>query len=107
MTAVEEETDAQPVPAGFELLPNRPNPFNGATVIPLLVPISTRNASLSIYNLAGQSVRTLFQGRTLAGYSEVVWDGKSDAGSEVSTGVYVVRLQTGDRISARKILFLQ
>ena len=107
ITAVEETTDPQPVPAEFELLPNRPNPFNGATVIPLVVSVSTRDASLTIYNLAGQSVRTLFQERTLAGYSEVVWDGTSDAGSEVSTGVYVARLETGDRISSRKILFLQ
>ena len=108
MTAVEDNTDSRvALPAAFELLPNRPNPFNGATIIPLLAPLTTRDASLTIYNLAGQSVRTLFHGRALTGYSEVRWDGRNDAGNEVSTGVYVARLETGERISTRKILFLQ
>lgn len=106
-TVVEETGDRRPVPARFELLPNRPNPFNGATVIPVLAPASTRDASLTIYNLAGQTVRRLFDGRVLFGYSEVLWDGTSDAGKEVSTGLCVARLETGTRVSARKILYLR
>ena len=107
MTAVEEVGGTRPLPADFELLQNRPNPFNSSTVIPLRAPASTREASLTIYNLAGQTVRTLFQGRAPSGYSEVLWDGRNDSGSAVSTGIYIVRLQTGDRLSARKILLLQ
>lgn len=47
-TSVDDTADPQQLPEEFELLPNRPNPFNGATVIPLLAPVATRDASLTI-----------------------------------------------------------
>jgi hypothetical protein len=90
-TAVEQET---PHPGGTGLRLSFPNPFNGQTTLSfsLAEPGPVR---LAIYNLAGQQVRVVVDSVLPAGEHWAVWDGRDEEGREVSSGVYMYRLQAG------------
>ena len=74
------------------LAQNAPNPFNAQTLIEAQVP-SGAAMRLDIFNLRGQRVRSL---ALSPGSSQVLWDGKDDAGRSLASGVYLYRLQEGD-----------
>ncbi len=82
------------LPHTFGLLPNHPNPFNAETTIEYRLRRDSA-VTLTVYDLNGRRVRTLSSGQQAAGRHRVVWDGKSDTGTTVSSGVYVVRLVSG------------
>lgn len=72
-------------------LGNFPNPFNPTTHIRYTLS-QPGDVSLTVYNTAGQQVRTLVQGMQPQGSYEVPWDGRDGAGRDVSSGVYYYRL---------------
>ncbi|RKZ18403.1 hypothetical protein DRQ53_00685 [bacterium] len=85
---------ATPAPATrmkTALMGNAPNPFNPSTSIALRIGEAGRY-SLKVYNLRGEFVRTLLDGEIEAGERNVVWDGTDAHGRNVSSGVYLYRL---------------
>jgi len=62
---------------------------------------------LKIYNTSGQEVRTLVNTRQPAGVNTVVWDGRDQFGKEVSSGIYIYRLQAGESVQSRKLSFVR
>jgi hypothetical protein len=92
-TAVEEEKG--PVPGTFRLEPAYPNPFNPGVVIPFTLGASEEKISLAVYNTLGQEVLILELGELPAGSHQVQWDGRDRQGVELSSGVYLYRLQAG------------
>jgi hypothetical protein len=84
--------DADVRPATLSLGPNRPNPFNPSTEIPVSIPPGPEPASLSIYSVTGQRVLRV---AVHAGVRVVTWDGRDSSGKAVASGVYVVSLQHG------------
>jgi len=70
----------------------RPNPFNPKTVISYYVPEDCE-VSLGVYDAAGRKVAMLEDGMVEAGEHEMSWNGRSDDGPAVATGVYFVRLE--------------
>ena len=94
------------LPARFALHSNHPNPFNTATVIPFELD-EAGLAELTVVNLVGQEVRRLVQGNQRAGAHRVRWDGRDEDGQPTATGVYLVRLQAGDRERTRRMLLLR
>jgi M6 family metalloprotease-like protein len=120
------------VPKSIKLFQNYPNPFNASTIImfelreeskELKVPYPTKiidrfftplqsespatHASLKIYNILGQLVKTLFEGDLPAGGYEVMWDGKDESGAQVASGAYLYRLKTGQATITRKMILLK
>jgi hypothetical protein len=87
-------------------LKNYPNPFNPTTKIAFNLPIAS-NAKLNIYNVRGELVKTLFQGRMEAGEHSLYWNGVSDAGANVASGVYFARLSAGSHTATNKMLLLK
>jgi len=84
----------QLIPAlGDRLSQNYPNPFNPSTTISFSLSEAGR-ASLSIYNLKGQLIRSLVDGHLSAGANTLVWDGRDAMGRSVASGVYLYRLET-------------
>jgi endonuclease I len=81
--------------AVIELLQNVPNPFNPSTVIRYELNVAGP-VELSIYDLAGRLVDTVFTGEETQGRHEHTWQGRDEAGRPVATGVYVYRLRAGD-----------
>ena len=87
-------------PAPVSVLTNHPNPFNPSTSITFTLPVPGK-ASLSVYDITGQKVRTLVAGQMTAGSHSVLWDGRDDSGRAVSSGVYLSRLNAGGKYRCR------
>jgi len=61
---------------------------------------------LSVVSLyAGQEVATLVNGFQKAGEQSVVWHGVNNLGAIVASGLYIYRLQAGNSVMTRKMLF--
>ncbi|MBN1293026.1 MAG: T9SS type A sorting domain-containing protein [Candidatus Latescibacteria bacterium] len=92
--------------AAFDVLhENYPNPFNPSTTIKYGLK-EDRHTSLVIYNSLGQKVRTLIDQPQTAGIHAVRWDGKNDAGLQVSSGLYIYRLVSGQFSQTRRMILL-
>jgi hypothetical protein len=98
-------TTGTPLPKEYALSQNYPNPFNAQTVIKYQLPKADR-VVLKIYNTLGQDVRTLVDEEKKAGYHSINWDGKNKEGVNVSSGIYIYRIQAGDFMKVRKMLFV-
>ncbi|MCD4698010.1 MAG: T9SS type A sorting domain-containing protein, partial [Bacteroidales bacterium] len=84
-----------------------PNPFNELTVISYTLKVSGR-ASLKIYDMTGQEVRTLVNKNQSAGKHSVVWDGTTNSGKPVSSGIYFCKLNINKKpVSTKKIMLLK
>lgn len=79
-----------------------PNPFNPMTTVKFSV-ARTQHVTLAVYNLSGQRVATLADGTYEAGEHPVQWNGTDLNGRGVSSGTYIVHMQSDDGVSASKI----
>ncbi|MFQ6093811.1 MAG: hypothetical protein ACE5OR_14245 [bacterium] len=52
-------------------------------------------------------MRTRVAGHLDAGRYSAVWDGRDESGSEVTSGIYIYRLEVGDLVMARRMLLLK
>ncbi|NOY60019.1 MAG: T9SS type A sorting domain-containing protein [Calditrichaeota bacterium] len=93
-------------PDHFALLQNYPNPFNPQTSIRFQLP-QPAETKLIIFNYLGQEVRTLVKAKMKAGYHEIIWDGRNDAGLRVSSGIYYYRIISGDFKATKKMVLIK
>ena len=106
--SVAELSAARVLPSSYALFPNYPNPFNPSTTIPLAIPPGmAAPASLVLYNILGQTVRTWQLAQREAGFYNVTWDGRDDAGRSSGSGVYLVRLDTPGFEQTQKLLLVR
>ncbi len=104
-TAVENMVSG--VPTEFSLGQNYPNPFNPSTTISFGLPMAAP-VTLEIYSILGAKVRTLISGSMMsAAYHNVAWDGKNDAGSQVTSGMYLYRIVADKHVSTMKMLLMK
>ena len=89
-----------------ELAQNYPNPFNPTTTISFSL-AQAADARLSIYDVRGALVRSLYDGRKERGIHRIVWDGTSNGGKHVASGLYFYRLSAGSFDATRKMLLLK
>ena len=95
------------VPLANSLSQNYPNPFNPETTIRYDLS-SDAIVSLAVYNIAGQVVRKLVDGESLAaGQYQAVWDGRNESGTSVASGMYFYLLRAGDYVAKRKMVLLR
>jgi hypothetical protein len=90
------EVTYNPIPTFTRLLQNYPNPFNPETWIPFQLQ-QNAEVSLAIYDVSGQQVRQLAVGHRWAGMhasrqKAIYWDGRSDLGEQVASGLYYYTL---------------
>ena len=88
-------------PLTFDLAQNYPNPFNPTTNIKYSVS-ETGNIKLSVYNIVGEEVAVLVDGFSEAGFFEVTFDA-----SNLSTGVYLYKLQSANSVQIKKMMLLK
>lgn len=89
------------IPSVFSLEQNYPNPFNPTTRIRYSLPKSAE-VRLDIYNTRGQHVATLVNGKKTAGTHTFTWNAEGCA-----SGMYLYRLQAGNKVLNRKMLLLK
>jgi len=77
-------------PKEFRLYPNYPNPFNPITTISYDLP-EDGFVELSVYNMRGEKVATLIKGNQEVGSYRLNWDGTSQSGEMVASGIYFLR----------------
>ncbi|MFQ5604136.1 MAG: T9SS type A sorting domain-containing protein [bacterium] len=100
------EPDESKQPEEYVLFPNYPNPFNPETVIEYQLP-RTSELEITVFNLRGQKLATLVQGRQTAGGRKIVWKGTDESGQRVASGVYLYQLKSGDFVYVKKMLLLR
>ncbi|MFQ5869341.1 MAG: T9SS type A sorting domain-containing protein [Candidatus Zixiibacteriota bacterium] len=89
------------LPTEFRLAQNHPNPFNARTVIGYQLPIKSE-VRLEVYNLLGQKLATLVDGKQEAGFRSVIWEA-----SQISSGIYFYRLTAGDFTEVRRMMLMK
>ena len=93
-------------PDDYSLLQNFPNPFNPTTEIVFSLPTDSF-VELSVFNMAGQKVRSLSSNNFKAGYHSIVWNGMDDSGLSVASGMYFYTIHVGSYKNTKKMLFLK
>ena len=94
------------LPKTYALSRNYPNPFNPITTIKYQLP-KVSDVKLVIYNILGQEVMILVSENQPAGYYQVIWNGKNNYGSLVSSGVYIYHVTAGKFTKTRKMLMVK
>jgi len=94
------------IPESFNLTQNYPNPFNTETTIKYDVKENART-KIKIYNLQGQEIKTLLNEYKYAGSYYVTWNGRDNAGTVVSSGIYICTMKTSKYVKSIKLVFLK
>ena len=90
-------------PKRLQLLQNYPNPFNSSTIITYTIPAAGR-ATLDVYNVLGQRIRTLIDEHKEPGEHAIEWHGRNDHGEGMAAGVYIYRLRSGQLEAAGRMV---
>lgn len=86
---------------------NFPNPFNPSTTIRYTAP-SRGNVSVAIFDVRGARVATLVDNKSVGmGTHRTEWDGRSDVGAVVSSGVYFARVEFNGTAHTQKMVLLK
>jgi len=101
-----EGDDSSVLPKDFVLQQNYPNPFNSMCNIEYALPFNC-HATLTVYNILGQEVKTLVDEAQRRGSNKASWDGKDSQGKTVASGIYLYRLQAGNLSQTRKMLLIK
>ncbi len=94
------------LPLKYNLEQNYPNPFNPGTTINFSLP-KFSTVQIKIYDALGREVRSLISEEKSAGSYNILWDGKNNYGSRVSSGVYLYTIHAGDFYQSKKMLLLK
>ena len=85
----------------FVLQQNYPNPFNPSTIISYRIPVKSK-VVLKVFDVLGNEVATLINEEKSAGSYEVEFDG-----SEFTSGIYLYKLQAGEFVETKKMVFMK
>ncbi len=102
------QSAVDPVPEVAEAgrLSCHPNPFNPGTELEFVLPAGGP-CTLVIVDARGYRVRQLFDGALSAGRQTLSWDGRSDSGTTLPSGVYFGVLRTTDHVSLTRMTLLK
>jgi hypothetical protein len=97
---------SEPRPLAFQLHQNMPNPFSPSTRIDFDL-AERGTVDISVYDVGGRLVATLFQGLLESGPHQVTWDGRTTNGTSAATGVYRYVLTTPKGRTSRSMVLLK
>jgi len=95
------DQNQDPLPESYTLFEAYPNPFNPSTTIRYALPRDSR-VTLTVFNMLGQPITLLVDAYLPAGYHEVPFDG-----SELTSGIYLSRLQANDFVATRRLVLMK
>ena len=91
----------RPVPEQYSLSDAYPNPFNPSTTISFSIP-TILDVKIAAYDILGNKVSTLLNKTVQVGMQSVIWNAQDQP-----SGVYFIRMQSGDFIETQKVMLLQ
>ena len=94
------------LPHAFNLYNNYPNPFNPVTTLRYDLPEDVL-VNITIYDIMGRIVRTLINSQQNAGFKSIQWNATNDAGSPLSAGLYLYKIQADNFVQTRKMVLLK
>lgn len=95
------------LPARSGLISVSPNPFNPRALISFAVASPERRVQLDILDVTGRRVRVLADTPMASGIHTLVWNGRSDGGEEMGSGVYFAKLRVGGEESSLKVVLMK
>jgi hypothetical protein len=98
--------NVDPIPQRFALAQNYPNPFNATTTIEFSLE-KAGEVTLSIYDILGRQVKTLYNGTLTAGSHSLIWNGTNESGKTVTSGVYFYRLENSEGSITKRMVMLK
>ena len=101
-----QETSVSAQPVEFKIVGNFPNPFNPSTTIQFSLP-AEGFTELYIYGMNGQKIRELVSRSMPAGMHSIIWNGRDQKGSPVSSGVYFARLKMHGKVESRRMTLVK
>ena len=93
-------------PSYYAIYQNYPNPFNSQTTIEYDLPYQSK-VNIMIYDILGREIKIIKDEIQSFGRHKVNWDGKNDRGKLVSTGIYIIKMESGKFIDYKKALFVK
>ena len=105
-TDVNDITDESNLPTQYSLAQNYPNPFNPTTIIEFGLP-TAGDVRLDVFNILGQRVTTLVDQFLPAGVHQVTFNGKTDSGRPLASGVYFYRLSADGFTESHKMVLVK
>jgi photosystem II stability/assembly factor-like uncharacterized protein len=91
---------------GYVLNQNYPNPFNPSTSIEWNMPV-TGNVEIKVYDILGKEVKTLIDNKLESGNHKIMWDGRNNFGTSVSSGMYYYKIKVNNFVSIKKMMYLR
>ena len=92
---------SSPHPAEFGLDSPYPNPFNASVTLDFTLP-QAGDITISVFDVTGKTVATLFDGPHSSGTGTVTWNAEN-----IPSGVYFARLESGGAVQTRKLLLVK
>lgn len=90
--------------AGLAAEPDPFRPFtDGVTFVSFNIPLPEPTVRIQVFDVLGRMVRTLLDDRPAGQSGRLAWDGTTDAGARVPTGIYILYLQALDQTKGRVI----
>jgi hypothetical protein len=99
-------TAVEPPPEALRLLGAAPNPFNPHTAVAFSVD-RPQKVCITVYDMAGHRVSVLTNQMYSAGSHAIDWDGRDATGRSVSSGTYLVRMESAGRAESKKVMLVR
>ncbi len=97
------DPEGQPKTYAAAIAQNFPNPFVGSTTIRYTL-AQAAPCQIAVYNVTGQRVATLVNESLQPGEYAVRWNGRSDRGDRLRSGLYFYRITAGSFVRSRKLI---
>jgi hypothetical protein len=88
------------------LISSYPNPFTTETTLSFNLKTSAY-VKIEIYNLKGQKLKSILDGKQAQGSQSVKWNGTDNSGKRVAKGIYLCKLTAGKDIITRRLVLIK
>ena len=94
------------IPQSTSIVSCYPNPFNPYTTITYILEESS-DVDFSIYNINGQKIYGDIFEKMNEGINEFIWEGKNNFGSQLPSGIYIIKIITNNKTLTQKVTLLK
>ena len=90
------------LPEGIARVSTAPNPTSGPTEFSFRVP-TAGYVSIDVFDFRGRRVARVYEGDSYRSEGVIAWNGLDDAGREIASGVYLVKMRAGQWLTTQKL----